>query len=214
MLFGVYEEEVTRLFHQLSSPAWTVLDVGANVGYFSLVAAEAGGIGARIFAFEPNPQMATLLRRTLALNGRSQVELVAAACGERDDKVELHLSPDPHNTGLSTVRHLAGTKRLTVNELRLDTFCAEHDVEPDLIKIDVEGAEDSVLRGAEGLLRRGIPKHVICEVWEATRSEVVSYMADLGYTAHAISPGGTSGSAEDGITSNVYFRHDSSVAKR
>jgi FkbM family methyltransferase len=68
---GEYEPDTTRLFASLSEPAWTVLDVGANVGYFSVIAAQCGGPGTTVVAFEPNPRVYEMLKQTSSLNGQS-----------------------------------------------------------------------------------------------------------------------------------------------
>ncbi len=209
-LYGVYEEEVTRLLHRVATPGWTVLDVGANVGYFALLAADAGGAESDVIAFEPNPHMRDLLEQTVRLN-QAQITIVPAACGERSGSIALHLSPDARNSGLSTVLdHIENAVRLTVPLLRLDEFCAERGTVPDLVKVDVEGAEEMVLRGAERLLRDGTPKHVICEVWSRSREPVMSYMRSLGYVGHGIRADGSLGpaGATDGTWDNICFRYE------
>lgn len=210
-LFGVYEEDLTRLIVRISRPRWTVLDVGANAGYVSLLAADLGGPGSRVLAFEPNPRMVELLRRSAVLNRRAPLEIVEAACGGHDGQVSLSLSPDLHNTGLSTLAgELTDARRLSVEMVRLDRFCASRGLRPDLVKIDVEGTEAGVLLGAEGLLREGLPPFVVCELWPATRDDVVGYMADMGYTVHSIRSDGTLapvGAVAGAPWENVCFRH-------
>jgi len=210
-LFGLHEEDATRLVARISRPGWTVLDVGANAGYFSLLACDLGGLGSRAVAFEPNPRMVDLLHRSAALNPRAPLEIVAAACGEHDGQAGLYLSPDPHNTGLSRLlESTAGTGDVPVAVVRLDAFCAGRELRPDLIKIYVEGGETGVLFGAEQLLREGHPSHVICELWAASRDELVDFMAGLGYVMHDIRPDGSLGpaSAMQGQWQMVCFRHD------
>lgn len=211
LLFGVYEEEVTRLITRVSRPGWTVLDVGANAGYFSLLAADLGGRGSRVVAFEPNPHMVELLRRSASLNRCTSLEIVQAACGDHEGQVTLRLSSDPRNTGLSTVRETSGcADRVPVALLRLDEFCASRGLLPDLVKIDVEGAETGVLLGAEALLREGCPAHVVCELWAESRDEMVEYMGGLSYVVHAILPDGslTPAGPVQAQWQNVCFRHE------
>ena len=134
-----------------------------------------------------------------------------AACGDRAGSVALHLSPDPRNSGLSTVlESFEDAEAIDVASLRLDEFCAQRAIVPDLVKVDVEGAEEMVLRGAEGLLREGTPTHVICEVWAASREPLGDYMGSLGYAAYAIGPDGAlePARATDGRWDNICFRHE------
>lgn len=208
-LHGVYEDDLTALFRRLATPGWTVLDVGANVGYFSLLAADLGGGDSRVVAFEPQERVAAMLRRTLELNMAGRVELIESACGDRDGTVGLSLSPDPRNTGLATVRSsgsLAVTSEVPI--IRLDRFCATYDLTPDLMKIDVEGTEEAVLRGAERLIARGIPRSVICEVWPESRKAVIAYMAVHGYSAFGINADGSLTSARNMAStwSNLIFQ--------
>lgn len=216
LLFGVYEEEVTRLVHRIGRPGWTVVDVGANAGYFSLLAADVGGPTSSVVAFEPNPRMGDLLRETVALNPGARVETVAAACGEHDGSATLSLSPEVRNTGLSTLRpSLTGAEELTVPLVRLDGFCEQRGLEPDLIKIDVEGAEHDVLLGAEGLLRSAPPRHVICEVWPDSRRDLFAYMAQLGYRPFDIEPDGGLVASDVGAPEwcNICFAYDGQAAR-
>lgn len=211
-LYGVYEEDITRLMYHVATPGWTVLDVGANAGYFAVVTADAGGPDSKVVAFEPNPQIRELLERTVTLNSQAAITIVAAACGDTSGSVDLHLSPDPRNSGLSTVLDtLDEAVRITVPLLRLDEYCAERGIEADLIKIDVEGAEEMVLRGAEGLLRGDHPpKHVICEVWPRSREALIDYMGALGYAAYGIRSDGrlTDLDGDDGPWENICLRHE------
>ena len=212
-LFGTYEDDVTALLGTLRRPGWTVLDVGANVGYFALLAAHLGGARSRVFAFEPNPAMAALLRESILLNPGATIEVVPAACGDRGATTTLSVSTDRHNTGLSTIaRALPTGAPIDVSMTRLDSFCADRALSPDLVKIDVEGAELAVLRGAEGLLAGDDPPaHVICEVWAQTRGEVLDWMATHGYAAHDILAGTALERARpsDAMWSNICFTHRS-----
>jgi len=203
-LAGEYEPGLTAVVRELARPGWTVLDVGANVGYFSLVATAAGGPASEALAFEPNPPVAELLRGTVARNPGRRISVVEAACAEREGRAALQVAGDPGNSGLSTLAGpLEGGRTVEVRTLRLDRFCAEHGIEPDLLKIDVEGAEALVLRGAEDLLRRGRPPDVLCEVWDDGRDEVLALMAGHGYAARPIAEQGSAA----GGWENLHFEH-------
>ncbi|MDQ3669049.1 MAG: FkbM family methyltransferase [Actinomycetota bacterium] len=193
---GTYEEPTTRLLHRLAQPGWTVVDVGANNGYFTLLSADLGGAGAQVHAFEPNPAVARLLGAGVRLSGWRGIAVREAACGDASFEAPLYLSADPRNSGLSTLEAALATGRaqLTVPVVRLDDYCREEGIEPDLVKVDAEGYEDRVIRGMGGLLERGVPRILICELARDARrpdpAGIVEELSAAGYTAHRIGADG------------------------
>lgn len=205
---GVHEPELTALFQEIVRPDTTFLDIGANAGYFSAL---ARGLGADVHTFEPNPRMLDLLHRALA----SVVTVVPAAVGAEAGSATLHLSPDPGNTGLASLRehaHGAGA-RVTVRVVTIDGYCEEHGLQPQTVKIDVEGLEDDAVAGMHRLLSDRVPEHVVIELvkWpnrpepRAVAERVMSY----GYEGFAINADGSRGDLTQGAldaNDNVYFR--------
>jgi FkbM family methyltransferase len=136
-------------FRQAAAPGSVALDVGANVGAYALAMGMWVGDGGRVFAFEPAPEAFRGLARHVALNGLDGVvtPVRAAAAGRT-------------GTAMLAVDGVSGANRLhaageRVDAITLDDFCARENVAPALIKIDVEGAELEVLRGARETIRRG-----------------------------------------------------------
>ena len=192
--FGEYELPTTRLLRRIRVPSWTVLDVGANVGYFSVVTADLGGPGSNITAFEPNPRLHAMLLRTVELNA-APITAEQAACGTEGGHRPLHLSPEGRNSGLSSLRRdvfAVDTTTITVRTVTLDDYCATHGLQPALIKIDVEGYEFEVLRGAAEMIRRRPPQWIICEIAPARfePTALFAWMAERGYTVHGITNDG------------------------
>ena len=134
-----------------------MFDVGANAGYFSILARE---LGASVHAFEPNPGVRALLERSVRL-GTGEIEVVPVACGDRDGKMPFFLS-EPGNTGMSSLR-MPTDRRIEVDVLTLDAYARGTSARPDLVKIDVEGHDLEVLAGASGLLTSARPI-VIAEI--------------------------------------------------
>lgn len=151
ILNGTYEREQTALFQQLLRPGATVLDVGANVGYYTLLASVLAGDAGRVHAFEPEPKNAGFLRDHVRINRRRNVTVQQAAVSDRAGTARFDFG------GGSGTGHLADTGAIEVRTLRLDDYCAEHGLAPSAIKIDVEGAEVSVLEGARETLARHRP---------------------------------------------------------
>ena len=148
-----------------------VYDLGAHVGFFSVCAAR---LGARVYAFEPSPQNAARIRRQAALNNLP-IEVVEAAAWESPGEVDLLAG-----NSASEWRATSGTGTVAVS---LDEFILRHD-RPRFVKIDVEGAEGGVLRGAAELLRRHGPI-VLCEAHgPRARDEVIALLS--GYEVEAV----------------------------
>jgi FkbM family methyltransferase len=183
-----FEPETVELFLSLLAGARTVLDVGANVGLFALLA----GLDDQrrsVFAFEPVPETFERLRRNIHLNGLLRVEPVAAAVGARDGVVELHVPPgEALPLGASTLEGFREPgRRLAVSAITLDRFAAERGLaHVDLLKVDTEGTEPEVLTGARALLERDRP-WIVCEVLHGlTEDGLHAVLGPLGYRYFAI----------------------------
>jgi FkbM family methyltransferase len=163
---GEHEPDITALFRRLVKPGWTVFDVGANAGYFSILAAE---LGAEVHAFEPNPSVRELLTRSVRL-GSSEIEVVPAACSDHEARLPLFLS-DPGNTGMSSLG-VPTERHVEVDVITLEAYSRGSRARPDLLKIDVEGHEREVLAGASSLLASARPI-VIAETGDGDTIELM-----------------------------------------
>lgn len=194
-LDGVWEPGTTALFRRLVEPGWTVADVGANAGYYSLMAADLGGPGSVIHAFEPNPVLAGMLESSLERSGHRTVSVFRTACGAETEHRALYLSPDGVNTGSSTLvpESASSAATLDVSVVRLDDHCSGHSLLPDLVKIDVEGFEGEVLKGMERLLEQGWPRYIVCEIHHegAASSHLTERLEAHGFRPHLILDDGT-----------------------
>lgn len=154
---GEYSGAEFDLYESILRPGDVALDVGANVGIFSIAIGRAVGPSGRVLAFEPQPPIFEILQRNLAANGLSQVEarraIVAAADGE-GEFVDLHSLPAgwPFNFGgidLSSRAFSAYGDTVATPMLRIDSLGLGR---CDFIKVDVEGAEALVVAGALGTI--------------------------------------------------------------
>jgi FkbM family methyltransferase len=133
----------------------TVLDIGANVGCYSVLFAQWVGHHGRVYAFEPDPAVAAGLTRHIALNGVSGVcAPVASAVAEKASSGRLFLESE-HGDGRLAVTGDDALSARIVSATSVDDFCRDRGLSPDVIKIDVEGAELSVLRGARDTIASG-----------------------------------------------------------
>jgi FkbM family methyltransferase len=185
--YGEYEPAITALFRRLVTPGSTVFDVGANVGYFSVLSCE---LGATAHAFEPNPRVRALLAHSATL-GTGDIEVVPAACSDHAGTMPLYLS-DPANTGMSSLTVPTGTC-VEVGVITLDEYACRAQARPNLMKIDVEGHEREVLTGAGSLLQTARPAVIA----ETSGTDTVELMRSYGYEPRRILGDGST-AAHDG----------------
>lgn len=161
---GLWEPFETHLICSLLKPESIFVDVGANIGYYSVVASKLLSKG-KIFAFEPDPRNFTLLEDNLRLNSLDNVTAVNVGLSEADETAHLFLSDS--NYGDHQV-YDDGTQReqVSIRLLNGDNYFCHKVSKIDVIKIDTQGAEQFVVLGLEGILRRSLPNlSMIIEFW-------------------------------------------------
>lgn len=165
LLFDEYEPATTLFFEYNLRPGMTVVDVGAHVGYYTLLAARSVGEAGRVYAFEPSPENFQFLKENVVRNGFRNVYCIAKAVYDKNTEVELFLS-DVTSGQHSIFGYTAGFKRsVRVQTITLDSFFSELGWPAvDLVKIDVEGAEGAVFRGMKELVRRNPMLKLIWEL--------------------------------------------------
>lgn len=140
---GYYEREQTKHFLSELKEDDVVLDIGAHVGYYALLAGKIAKKG-MVFAFEPDPDTASLLRKNIKLNGLTNVEVIEAAVSDKEG--ELRFNSQKFNKGESGVSLDQGNTM--VKSITLDNFTKNRHLERvSLIKMDIEGGELMALRG-------------------------------------------------------------------
>jgi FkbM family methyltransferase len=185
---GAYEPATSRFVMGHLKAGLVFIDVGANLGYFSMLAAQQVRPEGRVLAFEPNPEVFPMLTSAVSRNRFANVQPFEMALGDHDREVELFLSNDPKNDGLSSITPWAGHLKsgalsaehtVRVAERRFDNLYFDPQLERvDLIKIDVEGGELGVLRGMENTLERFAPREMIIETH--LRGEVTDWLSARG----------------------------------
>ncbi len=155
-MYGVYRVEENHRHMMLSRVrvGGTILDVGAHIGYYSLLFAKSTGQSGRVFAFEPSTQTHDRLLENISLNDLANITTVKAAASDEAGTATINLAAGS-NTG-STSLHFdtgaVGTEQ--VETIAIDDYLEQHGIdEVNLIKIDVEGHELSVLQGLRRTLR-------------------------------------------------------------
>jgi FkbM family methyltransferase len=178
---GTYQSHVTKALQAAVKPGMVAYDLGAHIGYFSLVLTRLVGNSGKVFAFEPDPNNLRALRHNLAANRGRNVKVVASVVADGSAPVlfaTFHFSSVSH---IATKRTPGDANLVEVPSLRLDDFVyRDGNPAPAVIKIDVEGAEARVFEGARRLLDTARPV-IVVEVSPRTLSEVERQMSSHGY---------------------------------
>ena len=163
-LFGNFEPEQTALVATLVKPGETVVDLGAHIGYYTLLFAKLVGPSGRVIAFEPSPDSCAILRRNVAKNGLANVTVENAAAGAASRSGVLHLSANrlDHHTGDASGEGAGET--VPVDVVALDSYF-DPTATIDFVKMDIQGAEPAALRGMERVLARSPNARILTEFW-------------------------------------------------
>lgn len=191
LTFDSFEAAECASIQKLLRPGMIVLDIGAHQGFYTLFASSLVGKKGRVFAFEPSPRERRALRLNIVINFRRNVSIQPLALGDQESEADLHIV-SKYNTGCNSLRPPAvpeSTFTETVKVGTLDNWLAREKIDRvDFMKIDVEGAELSVLKGAhESLMRRPRPiiqaevEDVRTKPWGYRAQEIVAFLNALEY---------------------------------
>lgn len=151
MIAGYYEKLELDIFTAVATQSRTLLDVGANIGMYAVL---AGAANEKLssYAFEPVLENQNFLKRNIKLNKLSkQITLVPIAVSKQDGFAMIHMSKTSSGTHSLAVEHDGESRK--VKTMSLDSFCSKNKLSPELIKIDVEGHEASVFAGMKRLMK-------------------------------------------------------------
>jgi len=200
LLYGEFEKRETEVVEKLLRPGMTFVDVGAHHGLYTLLAAKRVGRHGRVVAIEPSPRECARLEKHLRLNRCSHVEVIACAAGKDPGNADFYLV-DGFNDWCNSLRPPATAEPIRMVRVpvrHLDEILAESGISKvDFIKLDVEGAELSVLHGALKLLNRELRPAMLVEVqdvrtrrWGYAAREILQFLERLDYRWFAISSRG------------------------
>ena len=199
MYLGTYEPLVVAAMQRIVRPGDTFLDVGASIGFMTMIAAGLVGKSGQVHSFEPNPQDYEKLEKFRSLNPGHQIVCHPLACGEKPGEAPLDLSSV---LGWNTLvpnfmRKDVWKDRVKVPMIRLDDYLREQGEKLgkiSMIKIDTEGYELFVLKGLRDFFEKGRDRPaIICEVtprvnelMNISPNELEDYMTHYGYSAYRL----------------------------
>ena len=190
---GSYEPELGAALRRFALPGMTVYDVGANIGYVTLLLARATAPGGRLFAFEPLPSNLDRLRANLALSGlEDRVVVVPAAVTDHVGRAPflVHASGGMGKAEGAAGRPEAYPSRIEVDTTELDTFVYDQGhPPPDLIKVDIEGGEVLALPGMRRLLREAQPVLLLELHGPEAAKSAWEALGTAGYALHRMAKG-------------------------
>ena len=179
LLGGGFEQAELEAAREHARAGSTAIDVGANVGVFTVVLARAVGTGGRVLAYEPSAENACRLQENVHLNGLDNVEVRGKALGDEPGELELRLGTDPgfHSTAAVDEGRAAGESLRVVTTTLDEEWEAAGRPPVSFVKIDTEGAEEGVVLGGRDLLREERPVLLV----EVRDERVLALLRGLRY---------------------------------
>lgn len=188
--YGFYEKESILTWEHLVKPDWVVVDIGANIGYYTLIAANRAKNGS-VHSFEPVTENYNLLKQNIRLNHLENVFANNAGVSNKQSFEAYYISTDENKgmSGLKPAENFSGISE-EKETITLDDYAVKNNLERiDLIKIDIEGNELNTLKGMQKVLERDKPIIFIEVINEhlakfgSSAHEVYAFLGSLGYKA-------------------------------
>jgi len=178
---GTYESEKQSTLKQFVKTGMTVFDIGANAGFYSLAFSRLVGVEGEVWVFEPSAENADYLLKHVRLNQLHNVNLIQAAVSDKNGIVGFQ------TTGCHATGHITDTSQCWVPTVSLDSLIAENIIPvPDVIKMDVEGAESLVLNGAKDLLKKKKTTLFIALHGDNQKQHCAEILRSAGYEIHLL----------------------------
>jgi FkbM family methyltransferase len=180
-LLGTDEPHLQKAIRDYVSPGDTVYDIGANVGYVSLSLAKQVGPAGKVIAFEPVPRNIDAFRQNIELNRLANIRLLEFAASDRTGEAAMRVAENPSTASLVWHQNDPSATEFRIRTVSIDELVTAGELaHPKFVKIDVEGAEGSVLQGMRRTLAAAHPVLFI-ECSEAGRQIAWHLLRDLGY---------------------------------
>jgi FkbM family methyltransferase len=189
-LKGIYESDLKFTLDKLLKKGDTFIDLGANEGYFSIIAGKLVGNKGRVIAIEPQTRLQNIIHKNIELNKLSNIEIIKMVISDKKGKEIFNLSPDT-NTGSSGVLKKQSYKvsQEIIDSTTLKELISQLKIKKiDLLKIDVEGSEYEVILGSKTLFESHIIKNIALELHpeflkkrNLNINEITDFLYKIGY---------------------------------
>jgi FkbM family methyltransferase len=180
-LLGTAEPHLQRIIREYVARGDTVYDIGANLGYVSLSLAKCVGPGGRVIAFEPVPQNAAAFRESVRINRLANIQLMECAASDSSGESVIRIAGNSSTASLVWHRNDPSASEIVIKTVSIDELVESGEMgHPKFVKIDVEGAEGSVLKGMRRTLAASNPVLFI-ECSDLGRETTWHMLRELGY---------------------------------
>lgn len=188
---GSFEYEKQHAFAQAVAAGDVVYDLGANVGFYSLLASVLVGSTGRVYSFEPLPRNIAYLKRHVALNHMSNCQVLEIAVSDADGEARFDPSHEP------TMARLSSRGNTMVRTMRLDSLVSQGEISaPNMMKIDIEGSEMDALKGCAETIERHRPTIVLATHGAEVHQACVQFLRVRDYRLESLTPDTVETSAE------------------
>lgn len=205
---GTYEMNLQQAIQDWAQPGMVAYDVGANIGYVSLLLAKRAGENGRVFSFEPLPSNQERLQKNMALNPVLNVKLIPKAIADREGRTTflVHSSGGMGKLQGSAGKNAEYENKIDVEVISLDDFVyTEKNVPPDLIKIDIEGGEVLALKGMQRLLKEAKPILLIELHGHEAANAACALLREVNYNQYFMRAGYQGISAPEDLSKKSYI---------
>lgn len=178
---GIWEESETELIKKIVSDGDVVLDLGANIGYYTMIFAKLIGPKGKVFAFEPEPNNFELLKKNLTINGYQNSTIEDAAVSDENGEIKLYLS-EGRATNHRTFHSKSVSKNfVVVKKVKLDDYFKNNPIRKRIsfVKMDVEGSELDALKGMTSILNENKNIKILIEFAPQNIREFGAQPSDL-----------------------------------
>lgn len=190
--YGFFEEDVARYLLDYLKPGKTFIDIGAHIGYYSLLASYLVGNKGKIHSFEPTSSTFQIFKENI--QNKENIFINQKALIDKEGKIDLNdyglemmamnsLSRSSFRIGREEIK----SKKISVEVATLDNYCAEKNIKPDFIKIDAEGSEYKIFLGAENIIKKLFPIIVFeiggedDKIWAENCRKSIEFLKNLDY---------------------------------
>ena len=161
---GLYEPAETQIVMENVKLGYSVVDIGANIGYFTLLLASLVGPEGQVIAFEPDPESCALLKKNVRENGYKNIKVVKKAVSNTTSEMKLFL--DRFNNLDHRIIESSDARRwVKIDSIRMEDYFPDLSDSIDFIKMDIQGAEGLALEGMRGVLEKNQKIKILTEFW-------------------------------------------------